>query len=349
MATKFLGLLLPWALAASACVPEFDTDLSQLTEPKVLAISSSPAEAGADKPLTLTALVAAPEGEPAPRLAWSMCLARKPLTELGPVNPLCFGGDDGSGSVIELGTGSSVNATLDKDVCKLFGPLRPAPVGNEGAGRPADPDITGGFYQPFVARLGGATTLGAVRIDCDLANVNRDESVDYRKRYRSNENPRIAEIARLTASSVEPLGAEDAPFTVQAGSRLALRASWDECSTKSSCGDGLCTAFEDSTSCAEDCTGTLKGCTGAEPYVWYDAQRQRVLPRREGITIAWYASRGHFEGEQTGLDESEAAARSFTENTYVADAQPGPVTLWLVIRDTRGGQSWEIRHLEVAP
>jgi hypothetical protein len=343
--------LISLALASAACVPDFDTDLSQLTEPQVLAISSSPAEAAPEKPLKLSALVAVPEGERAPRLDWTMCLARKPLTELGPVSPLCFGAgsDEDSGSVVDLGSGSSVDATLDKDVCKLFGPLRPAPVGNEGAGRPADPDVTGGFYQPFVARLGGATTLGSVRIDCDLANVNRDEAIDYRKRYRSNENPRIAEVARLTDAGSEPLAADDEPFTLAAGSRLALRASWDECSTTSKCGDGLCTAFEDSTTCAEDCSGALRGCTGAEPYVWYDAQRQSVQPRREGIRVAWYASRGHFEGEQTGLDEAEAGDRSFTDNTYVANAEPGPVTLWLVIRDTRGGQSWEIRHLEVTP
>lgn len=349
MTSRTLPLLALGALTTLGCVPEFDTDLSQLSQPKVLAIASSPAEAAAEKPITLSALVAVPEGERAPRLNWTMCLARKPLTELGPVNPLCFGADDGTGSVVDLGGGSSVKATLDKDVCKLFGPLRPAPVGNEGAGRPADPDITGGFYQPFVARLGSATTLGSVRIDCDLANVNREESLDYRKRYRSNENPRIAELARLTDAGTEPLAADDAPFAVPAGSRLALRASWNECSETSKCGDGLCTAFEDSTTCAEDCSGAPRGCTGAEPYVWYDSQRQKVQPRREGIAVAWYASRGHFEGEQTGLDESEAADRSFTDNTYVADAQPGLVTLWLVIRDTRGGQSWEIRHLEVTP
>lgn len=340
MASRSLSLsysLAALALASvtSACVPEFDTDLSELSEPKVLAIASTPAEAGAQKPVKLQALVAVPEGQVAPRLDWSMCLARKPLTELGPVNPVCFGTDDGTARVVELGSGDSAEATLDKDVCKLFGPLRPAPVGNEGAGRPADPDITGGFYQPFVAHLGASATLGSVRIDCDLANVDREQAIDYRQRYRSNENPRITQL--------------DVPKTLAAGSSLTLRASWDECGTESVCGDGLCTAFEDSTSCAEDCSGTLKGCTGAEPYVWYDRQRQSVRPRREGITVAWYASRGHFVSEQTGLDENETASRSFTENTYIAAENPGPSTLWVVIRDTRGGQSWQVLHLEVTP
>ena len=182
-----------------------------------------------------------------------------------------------------------------------------------------------------------------------LTNVDLEQSRDYRKQYRRNENPRVSQLTRLTDGGAEPFEANAEPVQLRAGQRLILRAGWDECSTTSRCGDGLCTANEDSTTCAEDCGGTLRGCTGAEPYVWYDNQRRRIEPRREGITVAWYASRGHFENEQTGLDESETPDRSFTENTYIADAEPGPATLWFVIRDTRGGQSWEIRHLEVTP
>jgi hypothetical protein len=223
-------------------------------------------------------------------------------------------------------------------------------MGGEGAGRPADPDVTGGFYQPIVAHLGRATSLGSVRLDCDLANVDRDQELSYRKQYRVNENPRINSVERVTDHDVQPFAAGDASsFEVSAGSRVLLRASWDDCGTESSCGDGLCTAFEDQTSCPNDCSGTLRGCAGAEPYVWYDAETEHVQQRREGISIAWYASRGHFENEQTGLDEAQAAASNFTENTYIAGSAPGPATLWLVVRDTRGGQSWEVRHLEVTP
>jgi hypothetical protein len=333
----------------SACVPDFDTDLSELTEPRVVAIASSPAETQSTKPASLTALVAVPEGQQPPAVDWTMCLARKPLTELGPVSPQCFEPADGT-TVLDLGRGETADALLDKDVCKLFGPQRPSPKDGDAAGRPADPDITGGFYQPFVARLGQATTLGSVRLDCDLANVDRDEAVNYRKRYRVNENPRITAISRVTDSAaLEPITNDDAPLQLARGGATLLRASWDECSAESVCGDGLCTAFEDSTSCAEDCTGTLHGCTGAEPYVWYNRETEHVEPRREGVSVAWYASRGHFEHEQTGLDESQAVSQLFTENHYLAPKTAGPATIWLVIRDTRGGQSWEIRHLEVAP
>jgi hypothetical protein len=334
------------ALLAAGCVPDFDTDLSRLTEPRLLAISSSPAEAPAEKEVTLTALVAVPEGTSAPRLDWTMCLARKPLTELGPVNPACLEPARGDGNVVELGEGLSVTTVIDKDVCKLFGPLRPSPMGGEGAGRPADPDVTGGFYQPFAARLGDTLSLAAVRIDCDLADVNRDDVIDYRKRYRSNENPRLTSVSWRDVDRV--LEAE-APLEVRAGTKLSLRARWDECSTDSSCGDGLCTAFEDQTTCAEDCTGQLRGCSGSEPYVWYNRQTERVEPRREGITVAWFASRGGFRNEQTGVDEAQAAGTSYSDNVYDVGNEPGSATIWLVIRDSRGGQSWEIRHLEVTP
>src|SRR4051812_17996532 len=108
MASYFrsLPLLLAASLLSLACVPEFDTDLSQLSEPRLLAIAATPAETQAEKPVTLTALVAGPEGMAAPRIDWTMCLSRKPLTELGPVNPVCLAPDDGSGAVQSLGHGS---------------------------------------------------------------------------------------------------------------------------------------------------------------------------------------------------------------------------------------------------
>jgi hypothetical protein len=339
-----------WSLAGcltmASCVPDFDTDLSQLTEPRLIAISSWPAEARPMQPVTLTALVATPEGEQAPEVQWTMCLARKPLTELGPVDPSCLSPEEGDEDVLDLGMGTEATATLDRDVCKLFGPLRPSPMGGEGAGRPADPDATGGFYQPLAARLGGAVSLGAVRIDCDLANVDRDDSVEYRSRYRINENPQIARITRATEGDVEldPEGV----FELRAGTSVRLRASWDECSDESTCGDGLCTAFEDTASCAEDCMTEPRGCTGAEPYAWYNRETQRVEARREGVAVAWYASRGRFENEQTGLDESQSAGVTFTENTYIAGTE-GSATIWLVIRDTRGGQSWQTRRVQISP
>lgn len=348
--TRSLTLLGLLTLSAG-CVPEFETDLSALRAPRLLAIASNPAETQGKKPAKLTALVAVPEGESAPDVDWTLCLSRKPLTELGPVNPACLQPDDGSGAVASLGRGESVDTALDQDVCKLFGPLRPSAMAGEPAGRPVDPDVTGGFYQPVVASLDGVPALGAIRIDCDPANLNRDDALSFRAQYRANENPKVSALS-LTSAGGEPVTlAEDADSLteVRAGSVVSFRAAWDDCPTESTCGDGLCMANEDSANCAEDCSaGTAHGCTGAESYVWYNRETYRIEPRREGITVAWYASKGSFELEQTGLDEEQARSGRSTSNSWRPGSAVGPATVWVVVRDSRGGVSWRVQHFTIS-
>jgi hypothetical protein len=87
-------------------------------------------------------------------------------------------------------------------------------------------------------------------------------------------------------------------------------------------------------SCAEDCTDP-HGCGGSEQYFWYDAEGRAVKARREALVVAWYASRGRFAEEQTGFDEAQAASARSTRNRWMVGDQPGPATVWLVIRDSR--------------
>lgn len=335
------ALALVASLTLLGCVPEFDTDLSQVSNVRVLAIGASPAEAQPRQVVQLSALVVGPEGEPTPSLDFRVCLARKPLTELGAVSPECLAPRPRAGAVQELAAGSDAEFMLDQDVCKSFGPLRPAPTAGEPAGRPVDPDITGGFYQPVVGTLGDELTLGAVRISCDPANVNRDQALDFKQRYRANEAPRVTSVT-LGDDAL----AEGSTFELPLGP-ASLRVEWDPCPTESACGDGMCTAFEDQTTCAEDCT-TPRGCSGAEPYVWYNRETAQVEPRQEAISVAWYTSNGHFESEQTGWDETEAQAQSGSQNVW-HPAKPGPATVWLVIRDSRGGLSWRVVPFRISP
>jgi hypothetical protein len=336
-------------VSLSACVPDFGTDLSEVRGPILLAISASPAETQARKQTTLTALVATPPGRPTVTPAWNLCLARKPLTELGPVNAECLERDAGPDVVQDLGRGASVQATLDADVCKLFGPLRPSSATGAPAGRPVDPDVTGGFYQPIAAHLGDVVSLGAIRIDCDPANIDRDQAVAFRQQYRVNENPRLSSVDVLDGDVSEPLPAEGRT-KIEAGSSLSLSVGWQACPSESVCGDQYCTANEDAASCAEDCApGQAQGCPGAEQYAWYDREAQQVVSRREAISVAWYTSSGHFDNEQTGREESEASSSRSSDNVWRVGEESGDATLWIVVRDSRGGQSWEIRQFEITP
>lgn len=340
-------LSFPWLLLAvspAGCVPDFNDDLSRITQPQLLSLRATPAEAKENGETSLEALVAVPDGQAAPQVTFGLCLARKPLTQLGPINQDCLEPNAPEDVLVPLGTGQGAHAKLPEDACRLFGPLRPAAEAGKPAGRPVDPDVTGGFYQPFVARLGDQVSVGAVRLDCDLSGAARDESVKYRQQYRSNENPQLSRVALSGDADLDEAGVEE----VKAGDSVDFDAAWQACPTSSSCGDGFCTANEDQTSCAEDCQEP-HGCSGAERYVSYDPEKQAVVARREGITVAWFASRGHFQNEQTGFSEAEAATATETHNTWSPGNEAGPATVWLVIRDTRGGQSWKTFHFEVSP
>ena len=76
---------------AVGCVPTFDDNLPLIEQPTLLSIASEPAEATPGKEVQLSALVGVPRVDgAAPQVDWGLCVARKPLTELGPVNPVCI-------------------------------------------------------------------------------------------------------------------------------------------------------------------------------------------------------------------------------------------------------------------
>jgi hypothetical protein len=337
------SLILFTVLASLSCVPEFDDNLSTVSSPRLLAIQSEPAEAEPGDEVRLRALVAAADGSVVDEPRFSLCVDRKPLSELGPVNPSCLAS---SGEGIEvLGRGLALTATLPDDGCRLFGPIAPPPKGNEPPSRPVDPDPTGGFYQPVIASLEGVYSLGSVRLDCGIQRAAREQLLSYNAQYRKNENPRVAALELADdGTAVEP--GSTPTLSVAPGAAVSLTASWDACPTEPVCGDGICGAYEDRANCEVDCAVEApKGCTGAEPYVWYDLETFTVEPRHEGIRVAWYASAGSFEDEQTGRDEGDPGLT--VSNVWLTPARSGVVTLWLVIRDSRGGVSWETYRVEV--
>ena len=79
---RFASVLI--AASAVACVPDFDDDLSKIDSPRLLALRATPAEAKENGDSELEALIAVPDGEEAPKVQFGLCLARKPLTQLGP-------------------------------------------------------------------------------------------------------------------------------------------------------------------------------------------------------------------------------------------------------------------------
>jgi hypothetical protein len=337
-------------LTAVGCVPTFDDNLPLVQKPIVLSVQSEPAEALPNAQVQLTALVATPDVDAAaPAVAWGLCIARKPLTELGPVNPVCIQPPGSAkGSILPLGFGQTVTATLPPDACRLFGPSLPEAMNGEPPGRPVDPDPTGGFYQPVGATLPetGVTSLGAVRIFCPPSGLDQELGVAFNTNYRNNQNPSLDSISVLSDSGkAEPVPAEPDALRVTRGQTLQFRTAWAACPATPQCGDGICGALEDRNNCASDCM-VPKGCTGAEPYAWFNPDSRTLESRHESIRVSWFATGGRFESAVTGRDEDEFSLPS-TDNTWTAPDAAGKVRVWLVVRDARGGQSFRSLVLDV--
>jgi hypothetical protein len=314
--TKNLGALALLLGGGTACVPDIDDDTSLVSGARVLAIAADPPEAGEGDAVRLSALVAS-DADASPSVSYFFCRARKPLSELGPVDPSCLYGN--ADARVPLGSGATASSAIERGICSVFGPRRPAAEPGQPAGRAADPDATGGFYQPVLAELPGQlAVLGGVRLDCGLPSADRAQVIEYNQRHRINQNPRVDRLEALRGDTWTELAADGAPLRLGAGERVELRAHWAECAAD-------------------------ERCTGAEAYVMYDAEARALVDRTEVLLASWYATAGKFDQPRT-----EATAGQFqAENGWSAPSQPGPVRLWVVLRDGRGGVGFGAYSLEI--
>jgi hypothetical protein len=173
------------------------------------------------------------------------------------------------------------------------------------------------------ARAGDETATGIKRVIFWAAPVREDQ--------RPNQNPRIGEIRlyfERDPVSLAPLGLVE---TLPAGEPrrvLGDQPLWLEP------------------------TGAQ-----AEPYVtavidrYTDQVRAQDVPA-ETLRYAFYATAGKFDPPQTGSDVpfgGAAAERPHVESKYLPPPDPQEVTIWIVVRDERGGSSWVERRLLVQP
>lgn len=189
------------ACAIAACKPDFGERASLVTAPRLLAVRAEPAEEAPGATVTLTPLVASPDGTVAsPEVRWSFCATAKPPSENDVVAAACL-----SGAVQPVAAGAHATAALPSDGCVLFGPEPPP-----GA-RPRDADATGGFYQPVRADVGGASSIALVRLACKLGSASAEAAADLAARYHANQNPTLTLAVPASASP---------------GAHAVLRASW---------------------------------------------------------------------------------------------------------------------------
>jgi hypothetical protein len=319
------------ALAAGGCQPDFGTPASLVTSLRILAVSETPAEAAPGAMVGYAALLVDGSGERpdlAAKIDWAFCNQPKPLSELADVTSACF--TYGQPYLTEVGTAASLSSALPQGACALFGPDVPPAMMGMPAGRPADPDPTGGYYQPMRLILQTedppgtpVTVLGAgeSRIICGLPGVGSDTLAMFKMAYKPNQNP---ELAGVTAggTTLAPDDGQSPGLPVSAGTKITLTASWPSCPAPA-----------------------MHGC-GAEDYAYYDPQMQLVTMRREALTVSWFTTAGSFDADRTGVADDDMAASADNGWTAPNASTPG-VLLWVVLRDDRGGVTWKRYRIDV--
>jgi hypothetical protein len=311
---RSFSLSLSLVLSLSACVPTFAEDPSLVASERVLAVRAEPSEAAPGDTVTLTALDADAAGlVPSPSLDWAPCLMRLPLSEPGPVARACIAGD--ADALGDPATGPTASIAISNDACRLFGP-DPPPT---GAGRPVDPDSTGGFVQPVrIALTDGTVALAFVRLHCGVAGATREQASELRRRYHANTHPTFVVTLVHGDGSFQDV-VDRVPVDVTAGETLTLRATWPECPDETACG-------------------------GAERYARFDRDRG-VVVARESLRASWLGTLGAYAEPRTGRATDDET--TWTENTWVAPEAPTAGSLFVVVRDDREGVSWIVVPINV--
>jgi hypothetical protein len=341
--------LVPFAVVAllTGCNPEFSNRSSRIDTPRVLGGQSIPAEVAPKGAVGYRILAVTSAGtQQNPRVDWAYCTQPKSVSESDDFSAACLGTGE---QIQRIGSGSQVSAKIPANACAQFGPDIPATKPGQPQARPADADSTGGYFQPVMLTLRAEPDVQAfaeTRLDCGLANSSIAQAQDFSNRSKPNENPELSDVVAVSLGSVS-LSAEDAetPLEVSAGTAVLLRASWPECPAAASCGDGICSPSETVQNCPADCTDP-HGCGGAEPYAYLDPVSHELVDRHEAMRVSWFASDGEYTDDHTGRLEDEYTFLA-SDNTWTAPTTPGPVFLWVVLRDSRGGTNWKSFRLNV--
>jgi hypothetical protein len=211
-------------------------------------------------------------------------------------------------NVMSVGaTGPMVRAAVPSDACALFGPDPPPQMPGMPPLRPRDPDVSGGYYQPLRLVAGMVDGFALERVTCDLARAGADLAVQYAATYTANTNPTLTPLAATLNGAVLPLD------QIPAGKTIDLGVGWPP--------------------------------ESVETFPVFDVAAAALVPHRESMRVSWFATAGSFAHEVTGRSEDETATT--TTDGWTAPSTPGPVHLWVVLRDSRGGIDYASYELVV--
>jgi hypothetical protein len=84
----------------------------------------------------------------------------------------------------------------------------------------------------------------------------------------------------------------------------------------------------------------------AETYLAYDPVSQALVVRREALRLSWFATGGRLAVDASLVGEEDPATSA---STIWHTPPAGPATVWLVLRDSRGGAAVQAIDVAVGP
>lgn len=282
-----------------SCEDPQDLPPYQINAPRILAVRTIPAQVQPNQPVKREVLAVDALGDPLPIA---------PLFARCEV-PKSLGERSLVSQACMLGYGlvaTGQDAPVDALACQRFGPTPAAPEKDEPLPRPVPPDQSGGYYSPEKVWLPG-TALEAffrIRTRCDLLGSTRDVFDAFEAQYQPNQSPDLA--AASLSPVLDPNQAQwqlSAPIGVPIP--LALRVP----------------------------------ATMAQAYLKYEVNRNELTPKREQLTLRWFASGATLQRSEQSYDALTLDRGQPFENT-VTLGPTGRARVWMVLQDDRGARSW---------
>jgi len=283
-----------------ACRPDFGARQSVISSERVLAVRGEPAEVRPNTSATWTPLIVGPSGTVATPSV-DWAFCVAPKP-LDENNTVADACLGGGDALVGIAAASpSASAIIPYDACQRFGPDPPPVMVGEPPLRPRDPDVTGGYYQPVRLTVDGQVSFELERIRCNLASAGAEIALQFAATYTPNQNPTLLPIT-VAISDGGAVSLDGIP----AGARVTFTAAWD--------------------------------ATSVESFPVYNIADQTLDMHRESMRVSWFGTDGSFDQDRTGRDETDMDTT--TSNDWTAPTSPGPVFLWMVLRDSRGGVDW---------
>ncbi len=186
------------------------------------------------------------------------------------------------------------------NACTLFGPETPPPMKGQPPMRPADPDTTGGFYQPVRATWqSDAGPAAVVRARADHLPARQRADRHRRDSTPPTTSPTTTRRwpiwcstrpARRRRSTLAGQTAAPHAATVSAGQKVTLQADFS--------------------------------ADSAETFLVWNVLTLTLDMQRESLRLSWFATGGAFEHDATGRSQTET--ETFTQNVWTAPIDAGP-------------------------